>query len=499
MSTGYPFIHRFGREGQRYIYDCNTNKILGVGELQYELLPVFEGNEGNIKPAIIEQLKQRYGQEVVASAITRIKDAQKSGLFSSKRPVRKPLPFNRDDVERKISSGIGSMSLSITERCNLRCRYCVYSGAFPERRHHSLKTMSFDTAKHAIDFLVSHSRESEYPPALSFFGGEPLLVFPLVKKCIEYFRSKTEKDSIISITTNGALLSQEVVECLQNERVYINVSLDGPKEIHDAWRIRRDGTGSFNLVNCRLKMIKGSFPDYWKNHFGLFATIVPPVDLSVLADFFDSEIVKYFRSTPVEDYGADIGIPGEAKVIGLDALAEKFAMACCNSTFNTRVDGHLPLPFTRNFFSIQMRKIHCRPQTPLGEVSDISGVCIPGVHKLFVSVDGNFFICEKTEGCAKALIGDVHQGISMDRVNRILDEFEALDWCKCSDCWLVRMCPVCYLHVIHGERWDKERLERSCAQIRGFYSFCLQLYCDIMEKDMDALDFLNTEDHRPSS
>lgn len=489
-----PFVYPYGREEGRYIYDCNSNEIVAVGELLFELVPAFESN---MNPSVLSLLKRKYGTQLLASAIDRIQDAQKAGLFSPNRPQQRVLPFTREKVDRALSCEMSSMVLCITEKCNLRCRYCLYSGKYRARRQHSSRSMTFQVAKDAINYLISHSTEREEPLALSFYGGEPLLEFQLLKKCVEYFYKKAGNNSIVSISTNGTRLSRETIVFLEKNRIYLFISLDGPREIHDAWRKYQNGRGSFDHVMDGIRSLRNFSPSYWHQFVSLLVTLIPPIDVSLLDDFFDGMGMRT-RPSYVEAYDANLDIHKDTKVVGVDALAKKYLHACCGGVFDRPQGDFRRNSFCRGFFSPALRAIHLRSKSSLGAVSEIHGACIPGAQKTYVSVDGKFFICEKTEGSSMAAIGDVYTGIQKKHVHQILDEFESLDWSKCFDCWIVRMCPICYLHVLHGESWDVEKRNRICEQFRKYYSFCLNLYCEILERNKRALDYLESEDQRPS-
>lgn len=127
------------------------------------------------------------------------------------------------------------LTLQVTQQCNLRCEYCAYSGMY-ENRVHTNKKMDFEMAKKAIDFFIEHSRESK-DIIVGFYGGEPLLMFPLIKQCVEYIESIVEGKKIsYAMTTNGTLLNDEVADFLAEHEVILSISLDGSKEEHNLHR-----------------------------------------------------------------------------------------------------------------------------------------------------------------------------------------------------------------------------------------------------------------------
>jgi uncharacterized protein len=143
-------------------------------------------------------------------------------------------------------------TLSLTHNCNLACKYC-YSGKT------SKKDMSFATAQKIVDFVMKIAlpgRRAEF----SFFGGEPLLRFDLIEKIVGYIRAKeseTGKPVSLSVTSNGTLLRQPILEFFKKEAIDLCVSIDGPAQVHDRNRVHKDGRGSFLEVVKNLQMAMG--------------------------------------------------------------------------------------------------------------------------------------------------------------------------------------------------------------------------------------------------
>ena len=185
-----PFIHLFRTPLGFYFYDVNTNEIVEVDHQIYRYLEVGENESSEQIQSRISSLKMRgYLKE--------------KHVEQTKHPVTELLPFYAE-------SKIGQLILQVTQNCNLRCNYCVYSGGYDTRMHNN-KRMSFEMAKKSIDFLKLHSRNQERV-IIGFYGGEPLLEFSLIKKCVEYAESTLKGKKIeYSTTTNATLLNDEVI------------------------------------------------------------------------------------------------------------------------------------------------------------------------------------------------------------------------------------------------------------------------------------------------
>ena len=205
------------------------------------------------------------------------------GIFIE-NPIEHP---DTDTLEFRANHLCRQLTLQVTQQCNLRCEYCAYSGIYKNRVHNN-SNMDWETAKKAIDFFLSHSRDSK-EIALGFYGGEPLLQFPLIKRCVAYIEKQVEGKNIrYAITTNGTLLTDEVIEFLEEHNVLLSLSLDGSKEEHDKHRKFQSGKGSFDLIMDRLRHLKERFPEYYKD-ITFMPVISADVDLKRVLHFFETD------------------------------------------------------------------------------------------------------------------------------------------------------------------------------------------------------------------
>ena len=172
--------------------------------------------------------------------------------------------FATDFLESYLENRMNQLVLQVTQKCNLRCSYCVYSGDY-KNRNHSQKEMSWETAKEAVDYLYGHSMSSE-DIYISFYGGEPLLMFRLIKEVVEYVkREYCQRTVHFNLTTNGTLFTPEIVQYFIKNNIQIMFSLDGPKEVHDKNRIfAGSNRGSFEKLRDSMKMIYSMDRKYYK-------------------------------------------------------------------------------------------------------------------------------------------------------------------------------------------------------------------------------------------
>jgi uncharacterized protein len=151
-----------------------------------------------------------------------------------------------------------TMVLNVTNQCNLSCTYCYEYGEdkiVDTENGKQPKFMSEETARESVDFMLKESGDNKVAH-ITFFGGETLLNFAVLQKTITYARRRAAeagKDVDFSLTTNATLLKPEIIEFLAEERVGVTISIDGPKEVQDKFRVFNNGTGSYDVVAPKIK------------------------------------------------------------------------------------------------------------------------------------------------------------------------------------------------------------------------------------------------------
>jgi len=140
--------------------------------------------------------------------------------------------------------------------------------------------------------------------------------------------------------------------------------------------------------------------------------------------------------------------------------------------------------FDAPFYRVQNR-IHYRS---LNKSHYPNSICIPGENKLFVNTKGGFFICEKLDSYTE--IGNLENGLDVNKIIRIIDEYSKICNEFCLDCWLVRLCPLCFKDAIRGNVFDKEMKKQKCEEVKTSYSKAFKEYNKILEKNKNAFNFL---------
>lgn len=241
-------IHKYKLNGFNIVLDVNSGGVHIVDELTYDLLDNIEPPfEEKCPENVVEKLSRAYSPEDIESCYQEITE-----LYNDK------ILFSDDDYEKyarySVASPVKAMCLNIAHDCQLRCKYCFAStGDFGKGR----KLMSFETGKHAIDFLLENSGDRPNLE-LDFFGGEFLMNFKVVKQIVEYARSREaeyNKKFRFTITTNGLLLDDEKIDFINREMSNVVLSIDGRKSVNDYFRVLPNGAGCYDMILPKYKKL----------------------------------------------------------------------------------------------------------------------------------------------------------------------------------------------------------------------------------------------------
>lgn len=291
-------IHKYKLNGYNIVLDVNSGAVHVVDELTYDLLDNVQPPFEDVCPEkVVKKLSRFYKREDIESCYEEVKELYKQELL-----------FTEDTYEElskvAITSPIKAMCLNIAHDCNLRCAYCFAStGDFGKGR----KLMSYETGKKALDFLIEQSK-GRVNLEVDFFGGEPLMNFNVVKKLVEYGRSRekeTKKNFRFTITTNGLLLDDDKIDFINKEMNNVVLSIDGRKEVNDKLRVRVDGTGCYDkIVPLYKKLVekRGDKEYYVRGTFTKYNQDFSDDVFALLDEGFDQISVEPVVGDPSDPY-----------------------------------------------------------------------------------------------------------------------------------------------------------------------------------------------------
>lgn len=450
-----PFIHKIYSNSGDFLYDVNTNCLLEISDDCWIYID-------EILNLGVTAFKNKYNNNRSDSVKTIFRMLD-SGFLKSKHIEAVEHPLN-DYIEDYLENSLCGLILQVTQNCNLRCRYCSFSGEDDTlNRKHNKLTMSWEIAKRAIVFFKKRSINSNYV-SFGFYGGEPLLQYKLIGNCISYiYENFYDKKIRFNLTTNGTIMNDEILKLLVDNNIDLLVSLDGPKAVHDKnRRFAINGIGSFDKVYENLKYIRDKAPDYFKKI--KFNSVV---ELDI--DNFNSVIEFFINDTYIKNLSHQFIMVSDDSINMSYSETIEFKCSRETSFFNNLINyvSGNAIEYDLQYFSELKRFNSLLKKTyELPQKLHNNGPCIPGKNRLHVDVNGNFRPCERvSETSPQMLIGNIEEGFDYFAIGKLLNIGQSFNG-ACLNCWAIRLCRICCQKVDYcgndfyqyvAEKCDNER------------------------------------------
>ena len=451
-------LHQFKLNGYNIVLDTCSGAVHVVDDVAYDIIAEYESRS---RDDIVRHMLEKYSdradvtEEDVNACIDDITALKEDGqLFT-------PDTFEDMAGTFKERSGnvIKALCLHVAHTCNLNCSYCFASQG---KYHGERALMNFEVGKRAIDFLIENSGERRNLE-VDFFGGEPLMNWDVVKQIVEYARSVEKqrgKNFRFTLTTNGVLIDDDVIEFSNREMSNVVLSLDGRKEIHDATRVDYAGNGSYDRIVPKFQKLVASRGG--KNYYmrGTFTHRNPDFtnDVFHMADLGFTELsmepVVCSPDDPMALTPEDIEIVKEQYEI----LAKEM--------LKREKEGR---GFTFYHYMIDLTAGPCIYKR-------ISG-CGSGTEYMAVTPWGDLYPCHQFVGEESYKLGDIWNGVTNDALRDDFRCCNAYARPECKDCWAKLYCSGgCAANAYHAS-----------GSIRGVYKpgcelFKKRIECAIMIK-----------------
>ncbi|MBQ7316716.1 MAG: thioether cross-link-forming SCIFF peptide maturase [Clostridia bacterium] len=437
-------IHQYKLGGYNVVLDVCSGAVHVVDEVAYDIIEMFESHE---KDEIIAAMNEKYGNreditpadiEECYAQVVSLKEAGKLFAPDTFEPMA-------GHLKAKTSGVIKALCLHIAHTCNLNCSYCFASQG---KYHGDRAVMSFEVGKRALDFLIENSG-NRHNLEVDFFGGEPLMNFQVVKDLVAYARSiekEKGKNFRFTLTTNGMLIDDDVIEFANRECHNVVLSLDGRKEIHDRFRVDYAGHGSFDRIVPKFQKLVESRGGKGYYMRGTFTHANPDFlkDIQVMLDLGFNELsmepVVCAPGDPAELTEADRAIVMEQY--------EKLAMLMLEKDKEGK-------PFTFYHYMIDLTGGPCIYKR-------ISG-CGSGTEYMAVTPWGDLYPCHQFVGEEKFKLGDIWKGVDNTEIQ---DEFASCNVYarpECRNCWARLYCSGgCAANAYHATGSVKGVYEHGC-------------------------------------
>ncbi len=403
-------IHQYKNNGYNIVLDVHSGSVHVVDELVYDVIALLD--QGKSDDVCVEQLKATYPEEELREALSEVNLLKESGVLFSEDVYKEPV---LDFKGRKTV--VKALCLHIAHDCNLACQYCfAEEGEYHGRR----ALMSYEVGKKALDFLIANSGNRRNLE-VDFFGGEPLMNWDVVKQLVQYGREQEKKHNKLfrfTLTTNGVLLNDEVMEFCNKEMANVVLSLDGRKEVHDRMRPFRGGKGSYDLIVPKFQKfadsrgqekyyVRGTFT---RNNLDFAADVLHYADLG-------------FKQVSMEPVVAAPEEPYSIREEDIPAICEQYD-ELAKEMIKREKEGR---GFNFFHFMIDLTGGPCVYKRMSG--------CGSGTEYLAVTPWGDLYPCHQFVGEEKFLLGNVDEGVVR---TDIVDTF------KCSNVYTKPKCQKCF-------------------------------------------------------
>lgn len=445
-------IHQYKLGSHNIVLDICSGAVHAVDEVAYDIISMFESSD---KDTVISAIADKYRDrdditiDDIHECYAQVKALKDNGeLF-----VKDEFEPMAGELKRKTAGVVKALCLHIAHTCNLNCAYCFASqGKYQGDR----ALMSFEVGKRALDFLIENSgtrRNLE----VDFFGGEPLMNFDVVKQLVEYARSiekEKGKNFRFTLTTNGVLIDDDVIDFANREMSNVVLSLDGRKEVHDRYRVDYKGEGSWEKIVPKFKKLvqaRGN-KDYYMR--GTFTHHNPDFleDIQTMLDLGFTEL----SMEPVVCADTDESALTYDDLPVVMEQYEKLAQLM----ISRRKEGR---PFTFYHYMIDLQGGPCIYKR-------ISG-CGSGTEYMAVTPWGDLYPCHQFVGDEKFLLGNIYDGVKNTAIQDEFMECNVYAREECRDCWARLYCSGgCAANAYH-----------ATGSVKGVYKYGCELFKKRME------------------
>ena len=451
-------VHQYKLNGYNIVLDSCSGSIHSVDEVAYDIIAMYKEKSPE---EIVRELLEKYAhrsdvtEEELYACIADVAALEKAGkLFT-------PDNFASMAGTFKERSGdvVKALCLHVAHTCNLNCSYCFASQG---KYHGERALMSFEVGNRALDFLIENSgRRTNLE--VDFFGGEPLMNWEVVKQLVGYARTQEEphhKKFRFTLTTNGMLIDDDVIDFANREMSNVVLSLDGRKEIHDALRVDYAGKGSYERIVPKFqKLVKARGG---KNYYmrGTFTHANPDFtkDLFHMADLGFTEL----SMEPV------VCAPGDSAALtpeDIEIVKQQYELLAVDMLRREK-EGK---PITFYHYMLDLTGGPCIYKR-------ISG-CGSGTEYMAVTPWGDLYPCHQFVGEEKYKLGNIWDGVTNTALREEFRSCNAYARPDCKDCWAKLYCSGgCAANAYH-----------ATGSIRGVYEAGCELFkkrieCAIMMK-----------------
>jgi uncharacterized protein len=494
------------KNGNHYLYSPTENKIVAIHPVLYEIIKLK--NKGI---DINDRFKKLNNDKIKIKDYGYVSLSEIEYYYQKYLLFKENNYFKKGEVDQFINGRLTpekikldlhnnkNIVFEVTNACNLKCKYCAYGEYYNNYDKRDNKKLSIKKAKRLIDYLVNiwnsntnKSQDSEI--RVGFYGGEPLLNVPFIKEIVQYTKKINLFYNYFSygITTNGVLLDKHM-DFLVKNKFTILISLDG-NEKNNAFRVFPDGESSYGTVYENILLFKKKFPGYFEKNVSFISIVHRLNTVENIYNYFKTNFNNAFKFSEVDLTGIK-----ESKKEEFLKVYKGIANSLKNSKKRLEIEKEMASGIPRSDQLVNFLNsftgctfVDYNDLTDLNKNENYfpTGTCIPFSRKIFLSVSGKIYPCERV-GNEHALGYVTEKKVVIDfkkvadKYNHYFDKLSN----QCKDCKHVRGCPICMLKTeIHTKYFkcpyfkDKKYLKKSFSNIMTYLEENPELYSKIMEE-----------------
>ena len=430
-------VHQYKLNGYNIVLDMASGSVHAVDEVAYDVIDLYKQAD---EAALVSTVAARHGvrEAEVRECLEDVRTLEREGkLFSEDAYEGMAFDF------KKRPAVVKALCLHVAHTCNLNCSYCFASQG---KYHGERALMSYEVGKQALDFLIANSG-SRRNLEVDFFGGEPLMNWEVVKRLVAYARTQEgihNKNFRFTLTTNGMLIDDDVIDFCNREMSNVVLSLDGRREVHDRLRVDYAGKGSYERIVPKFKKLveaRGGKNYYMRGTFTRH-------NLDFTNDIFHMADLG-FTELSMEPVVCAPDDPEALRAEDLPVLFEQYEILA-REMIKRKKEGR---PFTFYHYMIDLTGGPCIYKRITG--------CGSGTEYMAVTPWGELFPCHQFVGDPRYSLGNIWDGVTNEAVR---DEFKLVNAYarpECKDCWAKLYCSGgCAANAYH-----------ATGSIRGVYAY----------------------------
>jgi len=452
-------IHQFKLNGYNIVVDTASASVHSVDDVAYDVISLYGKKSADeiADELVFKYSKQNLTREDVFECLEDVEELKTQGKLFAEDKFKPSV-----SAIAKRNTVVKALCLHVAHTCNLNCEYCFASQG---KYHGERALMSFEVGKRAIDFLVENSGD-RYHLEVDFFGGEPLMNFDVVKQIVAYARGLEEKHHKLfrfTLTTNGMLIDDDVIDFANREMDNVVLSLDGRKEINDHFRKTIGGVGSYDIIVPKFqKLVEARHGEKYYMR-GTFTHRNPDFtnDIQTMLDLGFNELsMEPVVCPPTDKYALD---ENDKQIIFKEY--EKLA----NMMIERRKQGK---PFTFYHYMLDLEGGPCIYKR-------ISG-CGSGTEYMAVTPMGDLYPCHQFVGNPDYLMGNIFEGVKRTDIRDKFKRCNAYSRKECEECWARLYCSGgCAANAYN-----------ATGDINGVYPYG----CDLFKKRIECAIMLKVDE-----